>query len=471
MAIHLAWTLSKRFLRKLYIKVADRAGQAIDSENIGQRLTMAKTVIMPLLGIATLYIYMSSAVTCWENKTNYVRLMSYDRIGDVEHELTEKNRAVMYQPIYRLAFSIYANELTAKQVKILVDNIDDIRVDSCLNRSKTIVLIIGESFNKHHAQLYGYDKPTTPRQLRRARRGELVPFTDVVSPWNLTSFVFKHLFSLYTVGDKGEWCDYPLFPELFRKAGYHVTFLTNQFLPSAREAVYDFSGGFFLNNPKLSEAQFDTRNSKVFHFDGGLINDYDKLRQEGEGKSQLIIFHLKGQHVDYRTRYPKDRTRFKPEDYTRADLTARGKRITAQYDNATLYNDSIVDAIIRKFTKQDAVVIYAADHGEECFGPGVNFCGRMHSTEITARLAREEFEVPFWIWTSKKYRKAHPDITAQIKASRNRPYMTDALPHLLLYLAGIHCPEYRPDLNLIGDKYNEKRPRILKNTTDYDKLK
>lgn len=80
-------------------------------------------------------------------------------------------------------------------------------------------------------------------------------YTDVVSPWNLTSFVFKHLFSLYCVGDKGEWCDYPLFPELFRKAGYHVTFLTNQFLPKAKEAVYDFSGGFFLNNPKLSAAQ------------------------------------------------------------------------------------------------------------------------------------------------------------------------------------------------------------------------
>ena len=46
------------------------------------------------------------------------------------------------------------------------------------------------------------------------------------------------------MGDKGDWCDYPLFPEIFRKAGYHVTFMTNQFLPQAKEAVYDFSGGF-----------------------------------------------------------------------------------------------------------------------------------------------------------------------------------------------------------------------------------
>ena len=67
--------------------------------------------------------------------------------------------------------------------------------------------------------------------------------------WNLTSFVFKNVFSTHVVGEKGDWCDYPLFPELFRKAGYQVTFITNEFLPQAKEAVYDFSGGFFLNNP------------------------------------------------------------------------------------------------------------------------------------------------------------------------------------------------------------------------------
>ncbi len=48
--------------------------------------------------------------------------------------------------------------------------------------------------------------------------------------------------------------------------------------------------------------------------------------------------------------------------------------------------------------------------------------------------------------------------------------MTDALPHLLLYLGGISTPHYRDDLNILSPGYNEARPRILKNTTDYDKL-
>lgn len=83
-----------------------------------------------------------------------------------------------------------------------------------------------------------------------------------------------------------------------------MTFLTNQFLPQAKEAVYDFSGGFFLNNPTLSAAMFDTRNKSLFRFDESLLDQYDRLKKENK-EYNLIIFHLKGQHVDYRTRFPR----------------------------------------------------------------------------------------------------------------------------------------------------------------------
>ena len=423
----------------------------------------------PWLGLLFLVMFVVSTVKCFSDKTAFVRLMSYDNIGQVEHELTKKEKAQLYLPGYRLVFSIYANELTAKQVKTLVENIDKAKVDSCSFRSKNIVLIIGESYNRHHAGLYGYHKDTTPRQEARAQKGELIPFSDVVAPWNLTSFVFKALFSLYTVGDKGEWCDYPLFPELFRKAGYHVTFLTNQFLPQAKEAVYDFSGGFFLNNPQLSHAMFDTRNTRLYRYDDGLLGDYDRL-QRNNGENNLIIFHLKGQHVDYRTRFPRDRRHFNPEDYDRPELKQKELRVLADYDNAILYNDSIVDQIIKRFEDEDAIVVYVPDHGEECYEGDVHFYGRMHSTEITARLAREEFDIPFWIWCSHSFMVGHPSLFNDIVKAKDRRYMTDALPHLLLYLGGISSPHYRDDLNVLSDGYNEKRPRMLKNTTDYDKL-
>ena len=360
----------------------------------------------------------------------------------------------------------------SQQLDRLIEVSKKVDVDSCEFTSPDIVLIIGESYNRHHSSQYGYIKPTTPRQIKRQKQGRLIPFTDVVSPWNLTSFVFKHMFSTYTVGDKGEWCDYPLFPELFRKAGYHVTFITNQFLPKAGEAVYDLSGGFFLNNAELSKAQFDTRNDKLHTYDEGLLHEYDSLKEQS-GKNNLFIFHLIGQHVNYRQRSPDDRKKFKGEDYKelKPNHNDRERRILSDYDNAILYNDSIVDQIIRRFEKKEAIVIYVPDHGEECFEGDMHFFCRLHSAKIDARLAHAEFDIPFWIWCSTKYSVRHPEIVRAIRKARNRKYMTDALPHLLLYLGGIKTSAYKEEYNLISPNYNEHRKRLLKGTTDYDSLK
>ena len=424
----------------------------------------------PLLGLATLVLFVYSLFACAKNKQATLRIMTLPTIGDVEHELTRLDDcANLYMPIYRLAFSVYANSLASQQIKKLIQAKNNVEVDSCTFRSPNIIFIIGESYNRHHAQIYGYDKPTTPEQDRLERSGMLNKFTDVIAPWNLTSYVFKNVFSLHVVGEKGEWCDYPLFPEVFRKAGYHVTFLTNQFLPKAKEAVYDFSGGFFLNNPELSAAQFDTRNTSLHAFDEGLLRDYDRLKSHNTAHN-LIIFHLAGQHVSYNTRCPKDQRKFEPDDYDRPDLNARQRRILSDYDNAVHYNDSIVNQIVKLFEDQDAIVIYMPDHGEECFDGKVKFFGRMHSAQIDARLAREEFDIPFWIWCSHKYAVRHPEVFDEIVRARSRRLMTDALPHLLLYLAGIHTKNYHPEYNILSDRYHEKRSRVIKATVDYDKL-
>ena len=425
----------------------------------------------PVIGTAVLALLVWSVCTSAHNKAATHKLMTGTTIGDVEHTLTEKDHAVLYQPIYRLVFSIYANTLTAKQIDRLVHTASKVQVDSCSFRSPNIVLIIGESYNRHHSSQYGYTMPTTPRQQKLERQGRLVKYTDVVSPWNLTSFVFKLLFSMYSVGDKGEWCDYPLFPELFRKAGYHVTFITNQFLPKAKEAVYDFSGGFFLNNPKLSAAQFDTRNTQLHRYDEDLLKDYDELQGQNTDHN-LIIFHLLGQHVQYRQRSPKERKLFRGDDYKelKPNLNARERQTLADYDNAILYNDSVVTEIVKKFENEDAIVIYVPDHGEECYEGDMHFFCRMHSAKIDARLAHAEFDIPMWIWCSRKYIKKRPEVFRQVVNARNRRFMTDALAHMLLYLGGIHARDYKEQLNLLSPEYDENRPRILKKTTDYDKL-
>ena len=49
--------------------------------------------------------------------------------------------------------------------------------------------------------------------------------------------------------------------------------------------------------------------------------------------------------------------------------------------------------------------------------------------------------------------------------------MLDAIPHLLLYLAGISSPDYREEYNILSDSYDMHRPRLLKGTANYDELR
>lgn len=457
MLIHILWTFVRRWLNNV------RRQMILPKVNEGVVIGL-----QAVLGCLVAWCLYSSISQTWDNKVAMRRLFSCNTLGEVEREQNRKDHAKLYLPVYRLAFGIYANSLADQQLEQLeIAGGDKIQVDSCSFRIPDIVLVIGESYNKHHSQLYGYDKPTTPRQVAMAEEGSLVPFSDVVSSWNLTSFVFKHMLSLWAVGDSGAWCDQPLFPEVFRKAGYHVTFLTNQFLPKAQEAVYDFSGGFFLADSALSRRFFDERNTTLYRYDDGLLKEL----QQRDGKGRLTILHLMGSHVDYSARYPKAFRQFTPQQYDRPELTPKQLQTLAHYDNSLLYNDSILKAVTSHFADRDAVVIYVPDHGEEVFDSEPYTSGRLHNADIDYRLARNEMEIPFWIWGSPLYRENHPYGWLAIQAAKDRPLMIDALPHLLLYLGGISTPLYRPELNVISPDYNTRRPRILKGTTDYNQLK
>ncbi|MCR4583225.1 MAG: phosphoethanolamine transferase [Prevotella sp.] len=462
--IHILWTFIRRWLNKV------RQRMILPKVNDGI-LIGTKAV----LGCVVAWCLYSSISQTWENKAAMLRLFRSNTIGDVEREQNRQGCTNLYLPVYRLAFGIFANGLADHQLEQLEVASDKIQVDSCSFRVPDIVLVIGESYNKHHSQLYGYDRPTTPRQSAMAEEGSLIPFSDVVSTWNLTSFVFKHMLSLYAVGDSGAWCDKPLFPEVFRRAGYHVTFITNQFLPRAKEAVYDFSGGFFLSDSALSSRLFDERSMELYRHDDGVVKELGKMeagvkRQNARGR--LTVLHLMGSHVDYQARYPlKTFRRFMPNQYDRPELTPKQRQILAHYDNSLLYNDSIVKAITNHFADKDALVIYMADHGEEIFDSQPYMYGRLHNAAVDYQLARNEMEIPFWVWGSPLYRENHPYGWLAMQAAKDRPMMIDALPHLLLYLGGIATPLYRPELNVISPDYDMNRPRILKGVTDYNGLK
>ncbi len=399
-----------------------------------------------------------------------VQLYSSKNLSELEAAVTN-GFAHIYHPVERIVYGLYSNRLIAKQVDGVIMANRQIRVNSCEFTSPIIILIIGESANRHHSQLYGYPLSTTPRQLALMKgKDSLAVFTDVVSPWNLTSRVFKQIFSLQSVGVKGDWSNYTLFPAVFKKAGYHVSFLSNQFpygINYTPDWTNNLSGGFFLNHPQQNKQMFDYRNTNIHEYDEELLNDYKNIGIKE--KSQLIIFHLLGQHFQYSLRCKSNMKRFGINDYPRTDLTKEEKQTIADYDNATLYNDYVLSKIIEQFKDKEAIVIYLSDHGEDCYGKDAQIAGRLTEAEqIDIKKYHEEFEIPFWIWCSTTYRRKHHKIFIETLQARNNKFMTDDLPHLLFYLAGIKTKDYKAERNLISPYFNNARHRLVLRNIDYD---
>ena len=397
-------------------------------------------------------------------------LSSSETIQEIEGMTFQDYDKGAATPMHRLALSLSVTFHTGSLLQEIRHTTLGAEIDSCSYESPHIVLVIGETYNKHHSQLYGYPLETTPHQVQRNATGELFVFNDVVTPWNITSNVFTSAFSLWHYGNIESIGNYPLFPILFRRAGYHVRFFSNQYIQDGlRRVGTNLSGGFFLGDKVLSDSLFNYRNENPSTFDMGLVGQFiEYVDSVGDVPYTLDILHLIGQHFNYKSRYPRSAEYFHTTDYENRHLTHAQSELIATYDNATRYNDLVIDSILTHYEHEEAIVIYVADHGEEVFDD-LPVRGRLFQ-EPSIRQARQEFEVPLWIWCSPIYRASHKKIMKEIKMSVNQPFMTDDLSQLLLYLAGIRSQWTRYYNSPISKEYNSSRPRLLYGKVDYDKL-
>ncbi|MBQ0080422.1 MAG: phosphoethanolamine transferase [Alistipes sp.] len=372
-------------------------------------------------------------------------------------------------PFFRASYAYMATSQSKKLVEDILKNSSQASLESCSMLTPHIVLIIGESYNKHHSALYGYSLPTTPLQLKRFEQGTLFPFYDVVSPWNITSNAFLCMFSTWDSSRKDSIGNYPLFPVLFKRAGYHVTFFSNQYVTRGLlRTGTNQAGFFFLSSPSLCNEMFDYRNKKAYGFDQRAIYEFSKLKSSrGDIPYTLDIIHLMGQHFDYKNRYSAQMGQFSIQDIKRDDLSDSQKETVMHYDNATFSNDIVVDSILSLYENEDAVVVYLSDHGELVYDCS-QVSGRLFETP-TPEIAKYQFEVPMWIWGSKKFIDSHPDVISSIREGCNRPFSTDDLHQILFSLSGIEC-QYKDDSRNPLSKCYKPKKRIIAGEVDYDLL-
>ena len=286
-----------------------------------------------------------------------------------------------------------------------------------------IIIILGESFSSNHSSLYGYKRNTNPLLTRQVQDENLFVYKKVTSPCSNTTAAFRYLLNTYQIGheDGRSWYEHSNLIEVMKVAGYYTAWISNQSekgmfdnLPSGHALLCDEK--FFLEK----EVNYD-------RYDGGLIG---RESAKTQGKS-VIIYHLMGQHENFEKRYPHDYERFKSEDY--GEYPQHQRNHLASYDNATLYNDFVVNSIMNRYKDQDAVVFYFSDHGLDLFDTDPNYFGHAKATEESQAQGKK---IPFMVYVSPVFKKLHPDKIEKMKSSTNKPFCTDKFIYAVMDVAG-----------------------------------
>ena len=337
----------------------------------------------------------------------------------------------------------------------------------------SIVLIIGESYNKHHSGLYGYDKEVNPhlsKYVGSEHNGRMGVFEDVIVPYNSTYKMLKEIFSLHSVDGERSWNEYPLLPHIMRDAGYYVSFISNQ-VPAYGDDRCGESGSYFFQYPQVAKRSFDYRNLEIYRYDMSLIEEIKSARVNRSGKPEFSIIQLKGQHIYAKYNFPPTFAKFKPQDYNDSSfvISEAQKQERADYDNATLYNDYVVEQIFRCYDDSPTIIIYMSDHGEEVhdYRP---FLSRSHGDVITENEIKYQYQIPFLIYANPKFVEKNGRLVERIMDAQPLPFMADDVSHIVLGLSGVRCGWYSPSRDLLHNEYNTKRIRFIQDKQVYRKI-
>lgn len=286
-------------------------------------------------------------------------------------------------------------------------------------QKQNYILVIGESVDRKHMQIYGYERETTP--CFKSLEEELFIFKNVKTAHVFTSVAVKSMLRL-----KNNSKDEFFLIHFFQDAGFKTFWLSNQEQMHPFDNTLNRLGSLcnksvFLNN--LSHIEFLSKLTRSTHLDGDLLAYFRKALNDPADK-KFIVLHLIGSHFPMNLRYPPEFNIFNlPENYH----DRYKAKFVCDYDNSIRYTDHVLNEIINMLKKDNSssCMVYLSDHGQD-----------MYDTEecnISSRKTIHAYEIPFVVWLSDKYKEANQKF---IKTwDLNRPFITDKTAYSLIDLA------------------------------------
>lgn len=435
--------------------------ERITKNKISKFLSVACKLIIPIVLIIGIY-----------NCNIYMKLFRCSTEKEMTKWAADEHTFPM-DYVTTMLFSFYSPVALTNENKLAVDKTKEAFLETVSIQgvdTLNIIYVLGESFIKYHSPLYGYSLNTTPFMRKECEEGRLFAFTDAISNQRYTLPAEKNTYSCNSLIHGEHFYDAPFFPSLFKKAGYDVYFWDAQKFWAAG-SQFTFSINSYLYCKDISNISYNDTNKKTINYDKELIEDFFSQHKKLEGKRNLIMFHLFGQHFVASERYPnsKENKVFHKEDIPRKDLSDSQRQDIADYDNAIKYSDDIVRQLANRFHSEPTVIIYTSDHGEEMYDFR-HSKGRVECPNDLNNFLKYQCDVPFFVWCSDTFKERFPDKVEKLERSVGIPFSTDNLCQILFDLGGVRSTWSKPERNILSGKYLYIG-RKVEEKYDYDKIR
>ncbi|MDR2953874.1 MAG: lipid A phosphoethanolamine transferase [Prevotella sp.] len=299
------------------------------------------------------------------------------------------------------------------------------------------VLVIGETSRADNWGLYGYERNTTPNLERDSN---IVLFKDVLTQSNTTHKSVSIMLTAASAENYGIIYEQKSMIEAFKEVGFSTVFISNQ---SANHTFTDY----FAQEADYTD-YYRHFNEKTNNLDEIILPQFRHYIDSIPGNIFFII-HSYGSHFNYKERYPKEFSIFKPDNVGEISRANRDILVNA-YDNTILYTDKFLYDIITVLNQTEACtsMLYVSDHGEDILDDD-----RQKFLHASPNPTYYQLRIPMFIWLSPIYKENFLPNAMNAYNNESKPVSTNAVFHTMLDMAQISTSYLNPEFSLVNSQF------------------
>lgn len=313
------------------------------------------------------------------------------------------------------------------------------------------VLIIGESQNRDHMQVYGYNRDTTPFLSSVKNDPHFIFFDHARSCHTQTVQVLTFALTAKNQYNRIQMKEAPSILEVANAAGYTTAWLSNQgkygmFNTPITVIASDAKYQKFINETagetkrEWTEKVDKNRNRKG-DYDENLVAELKNLPKTDK---MLIVIHLMGNHTPYGARYPDGYDYYKGNDIS-----------IDKYDNSIRYTDEVLKNIYEtaKEIPNFKGIIYFSDH-TDAVDQGLAHDATLFVPEMTY--------IPMFMTFSDDYMQNRKETINMLKEHEKTYFTNDLIFNTLLSIMDIKLGSmYESTNDITKNSYDDDPHRFL----------